>query len=126
MNFGAKFSSCCWLCLWIYLYISSSELMMASLNPAPTAVQMMQKKYILDSSMANMVLDEELCERCPSTLVPHKLELCHSLWKSTCHPAAVPVPLVVHVPVVHLPATPAAGGCSATPRVRSVELDYCM
>ena len=34
---------------------------------------------------------------------------------------AVPVP-----PGVHGPAAPAAGGSPATPRLRNVELDYCM
>ena len=64
----------------LHLFVHIFELMMASLNPAPTAVQMPQKKYILDSSMVNMVLDRELWERCPSALVPHKLELQAALF----------------------------------------------
>ena len=38
--------------------------------------------------------------------------------------AAVPVPPGVHGPAA--PAAPAAGGSPATPRLRNVELDYCM
>ena len=37
-------------------------------------------KYVLDSSVANLVLDGELWERCPCALVPYKVELQAALF----------------------------------------------
>ena len=37
-------------------------------------------KYVLDSSVANLVLDGELWERCPCALVPYKIELQAALF----------------------------------------------
>ena len=37
-------------------------------------------KYVLDSSVANLILDGELWERCPCALVPYKVELQAALF----------------------------------------------
>ena len=38
--------------------------------------------YVLDSSMASLIMDGELWDRCPSSLVGHKVELQAALFGS--------------------------------------------